>query len=238
MEFVVSYQPFIHVGMQPPLPAMFPLADDGHSESPRASARDLQEMVRKGLAGAPRGTQAKLAQALRLKSPDITKIVQGLRRVQGHEVQTIQRFFRELGQRPKISEGRRAPPGKACVIGYVGAGGRQHNYDVEEAYLEEIDTPGVMAPGTVAVEIRGNSLGKVFNGGYAFYDDVRRGVTDDLIGRLCIVGVEGGGSYIKTLQRGREPGTFDLLSENGDEDHIGVAVEWAAPVRAVKPRCA
>ena len=82
---------------------------------------------------------------------------------------------------------------------------------------------------TVAVLIQGSSLGSVFHGWLAYYDDVRRPVTPDLHRALCVVGLPDERILIKKLHPSQTPGLYDLLSA---EDPIeGVRVEWAAKVK-------
>jgi hypothetical protein len=87
----------------------------------------------------------------------------------------------------------------------------------------------------VAVEIRGDSLGSFFNRWLVFYDDVRRPVTPDLIGELCIVGLEDGRILIKQVQRSRTEGLFNLLSST-EKPIFDVAIEWAARVNSIARR--
>ena len=88
---------------------------------------------------------------------------------------------------------------------------------------------------TVAVEIRGDSLGPFFNRWLVFYDEMRNPVTDDLIGDLCVVGLEDGRVLIKQLQRGRSPGLFNLASITEKTIH-DVPVSWAAKVNSISRR--
>ena len=79
------------------------------------------------------------------------------------------------------------------------------------------------------MEIRGNSLGSFFNRWLVFYDDVRRPATADLIGELCVVGLQDGRILIKLLQRGKTEGLHNLLSQT-EPPIRDVAIEWAAKV--------
>ena len=118
------------------------------------------------------------------------------------------------------------------LVGYVGAGATAHF--VPSGQLGEVDRPDWANDTTVAVEIRGESLGPLFDQWIVFYDDVRRPVTADLIGRLCVVGLADGRVLIKKLKRGKGK-TFDLLSQT--EDPIrNVVIEWAGRVKQMVPR--
>lgn len=120
------------------------------------------------------------------------------------------------------------------LVGYVGAGSEAHYYAVPENELERVAAPEWASAKTRAVEVRGESLGRFFDRWIVYYDEVRRPVTNELIGKLCIVGLEDDRILIKKLRRSRD-GLFTLLSNN--EDPIeNVAVAWAARVRSMEPR--
>lgn len=121
------------------------------------------------------------------------------------------------------------------VVGYVGAGSEAHLYEVAQGDLDEVDAPKDSTEDTVAVEIRGDSLGSFFNRWLVFYDDVRRPVTPDLIGELCVVGLSDGRVLIKQVQRSRVEGLFNLMSQI-EPPIRDVTVEWAAKVNSMARR--
>ncbi|MFL6798591.1 MAG: hypothetical protein ACJ8F3_14370 [Xanthobacteraceae bacterium] len=124
---------------------------------------------------------------------------------------------------------------KVPVVGYVGAGAKAHFYDVAQGELDQVDPPTGATEATVAVEIRGESLGAFFKRWLVFYDQIRQPLTDDLIGELCVVGLEVGRILIKQVQRGRLPTLFTLISPN--ESAIrDVSVKWAAKVNMIQRR--
>lgn len=130
-----------------------------------------------------------------------------------------------------------APSGRLSfvrVVGYAGAGAKAHFYSVDEQDLDEVPAPSGATERTRAIEIRGDSLGTAFNRWLAFYDDVKRPVTDDLIGRLCIVRLADGNTLIKTVRATKTPGRYRLTS---DEPPIeNVEIEWAARVKMISPK--
>jgi hypothetical protein len=77
-------------------------------------------------------------------------------------------------------------------------------------------------------------MGSFLDGGYALYDDVRRAMTDDLIGKLCVVGLRDGRILIKLVQKSRSRGLYHLISQ-AEAPILDVAIEWAAPVKAIIP---
>ena len=121
------------------------------------------------------------------------------------------------------------------LVGYVGAGSKAHIYDVPQQYLGNVPAIDGATDKTVAVEIRGDSLGEIFDSWIAYYDDVRRPVTPDLLRTLCVVGLANKQILIKKLHPSATPGVYDLISEK-EEPIRGVRVEWAAKVKAMTPR--
>lgn len=140
------------------------------------------------------------------------------------------------GRKPFPSDEPEQPQSrKVRVVGYVGAGAEAHLYAVAQGDLDEVDPPPGLTEDTVAVEIRGDSLGAFFNRWLVFYDDVRRPVTPDLIGELCIVGLEDGRILIKQIQRSKTEGLFNLISST-EKPIADVAIEWAARVNSIGRR--
>jgi len=137
---------------------------------------------------------------------------------------------------PLMPETPDEPEPKVRVVGYVGAGTEAHFYALAQGDLDEIDAPDGSTDDTVAVELRGDSMGALFDRWLVFYDDVHRPVTPDLIGKVCVVGLDDGRVLIKKLQSSRTQGLFNLLSQS-EGPILDVAVDWAAKVnRIVAPR--
>lgn len=120
------------------------------------------------------------------------------------------------------------------LVGYVGAGAETHFFANDEP-LDEVDAPDGTSDTTVAVEIRGESLGSFFDRWLVFYDDVRRPVTTDLLNKICVVGLEDGRILIKKIQRSKAKGLFHLLSQT-EGPILDVAIEWAARVKVMVPK--
>jgi hypothetical protein len=136
------------------------------------------------------------------------------------------------GHGPETTDGAERTAHTVPLVGYVGAGSAAHF--VPSGQLGEVDRPEWANSTTVAVEIRGESLGPLFDQWIVYYDDVRRPVTSDLIGKLCVVGLADGRVLIKKLKRGKGK-TFDLLSQ-AEEPIRNVVIEWAGRVKQMVPR--
>jgi phage repressor protein C with HTH and peptisase S24 domain len=185
-----------------------------------AGMADMEiDWIKKTLGQQPDKTQGGLAAAMGVSDSAVSNLFSGKRRLKTDELPKIWAY---LGQR------------MVDVVGYVGAGGTAHFFDVNPDELDRIEAPYGATPRTVAVEIRGNSLGSTFNRWLAFYDDLRSPVTEDLIGELCVVRLVDGRTYIKRLQRGKGK-KFNLISER-DDPMENQEVEWAAKVKSVGPR--
>lgn len=126
-------------------------------------------------------------------------------------------------------------PAEVPLVGYVGAGAAAHFYAEAQGPFETVTAPENATPDTVAVEIRGESLGALFNTWLVFYDEVRSPVTPDMLGKLCIVGLPDDRVLVKQIKRSKTPGLFHLLS-NTEEAILDVEVLWAAKVKSMEPR--
>lgn len=121
------------------------------------------------------------------------------------------------------------------VVGYVGAGAEMHHY----ASADHPDEYVPMIPGgnesTVALEIRGSSLGSIFDTWLVYYDEVRFPPTTDMLGKLCVVGLSDDRVLVKRLRRGSGPNLYNLesVTEALIED---VTVVWAAKVKTMTPK--
>lgn len=174
-------------------------------------------------------THEEAAQAMGVSRGGYIKLERGERRL---TTETIKRAASAFGvsQSTIISAEDVTVP----VVGYVGAGSAAHFFP-EQQHLGEVPAPEGSTEQTVAVEIRGDSLGPLFDRWLVFYDDVRRPVTNDLIGKLCVVGLEDGRILIKKLQRSKTRGLFHLISQTEDPI-LDVPIEWAARVKNMVPR--
>lgn len=168
-------------------------------------------------------SQAALARAIGISQAAVVKIEKG-NTVQSKHLPQIETFL-----------GLDSLPLEVPIIGYVGAGSTAHYYGDGQGPFDTVSGPPGSNAATVSVEIRGESLGSLFDRWIVFYDDVRRPVTEDLIGKLCIVGLADDRVLIKQIKRSKAPGLFHLLSAT-EPPILDVQLLWAAPVRSMAPR--
>lgn len=194
---------------------------------------------------APHGVKARLAEASGFTNTQISRMrnldTEDPRKRQEIPLPMIEaaaRFFDEL---PPGFEGMTqwldtARDEKSVpLVGYVGAGAEAHFYAAGDDGLGTVPAPDGATPSTVAVEIRGESLGALFEHWLVYYDDVRSPVTADLIGRLCVVGLLNDQVLVKQIKQSRVEGLYHLLS-NTEAPILDVEVAWAARVKSMVPR--
>ena len=178
-------------------------------------------------------TRSGLAKALGRSPSAVTDLLNGHRRLRADEIAIVSDY---LGiEPPRLIGGGPLRPPKAPLIGYVGAGAIAHFYADGQGPFDEVDAPIDAKPATVAVQIRGHSLGALFDNWLVFYDDVREPPGDDLVGRMCVCGLADGRVLIKALKRSHIAGLWTLLS-NAEPPIYDVVLVWAALVREMRPR--
>lgn len=197
----------------------------------------LREMMRVGEL-----TQSDLAKRLKVTQPTVSRWLKGATPEHDQHERIMAEAYRlgALQQDAAPAAEEDDPPADieprtARVVGYVGAGAEAHFYAVSQGDLDEVPAPDGATPDTVAVEIRGDSLGSLFNRWLVFYDQVRSPVTSDQIGRVCVVGLPDDRVLVKLLRRGSKKGLFRLVSER-EPPIDDTEVAWAARVKNMVPR--
>lgn len=182
-----------------------------------------------------RKTQEQLAADIGVATASISQLETGK---QGFSDSTLYALADALGtsvgalfEKPPSDE----EPLEIPVVGYVGAGAAAHFYAHGQGELDRVPAPKNATKDTVAVEIRGESLGPLFDTWLVFYDEVRSPVTPDMIGILCVVGLPDDRILVKRIKRSRTPGFFHLES-NTEPTINDVEIAWAAKVRSIEPR--
>lgn len=173
-------------------------------------------------------SQEELADAAKISVSQVSRIETGKRQMRLRDALAFSKVM-------KVPLSAIAETPLVPLVGYVGAGS-------EMAYFADADNPGefVRMPAngtetTVAVEIRGDSLGSAFTGWCAYYEARREPPTDDLLNHLCVVALRDGRVLVKKIVQGRQRGRYDLWSPNADP-LLDQEVEWAARVTALMPK--
>lgn len=157
------------------------------------------------------------------------KLERGERRLTTDYITMAARAF-NVSESDVFSEAEPIP-----LVGYVGAGAEAVFFGEGQGPFDDAPPIANATTQTVAVEIRGGSLGPLFDRWLCYYDDRHDPPTQDMLKKLCIVGLEDGRVLVKQLVASRVHGLFDLWSNN--EPPINdVAVAWAAVVTAIRPR--
>jgi transcriptional regulator with XRE-family HTH domain len=178
-------------------------------------------------------TRSGLARALGRSPSAVTDLLNGHRRLRADEIATVSDY---LGiEPPRLIGGGPPRPPSAPLIGYVGAGAVAHFYADGQGPFDDVDAPLDSKPMTVAVQIRGHSLGVLFDNWLVFYDDIHNPPDDSLVGRMCVCGLSDGRVLIKSLKRSPHTGLWNLLS-NTEPPIYDAGLDWAAPVREMRPR--
>ncbi len=175
-------------------------------------------------------TREKLAEAVSAHPVTISKLISG-------KMSLTQEWMDKISGAMGVAPAELLPslPLTVPVVGYVGAGAEAHFYGDGQGPIGEVPAPDGATEDTVAVEVRGESLGAFFDRWLVFYDDVRRPATYDLVGKLCVVGLFDDRVLIKKLMRSREAGLFHLLSQT-EAPILDVSIDWAAMVKQMVPR--
>lgn len=152
-----------------------------------------------------------------------------------------------IGTLTKIAEALEMPvdrlTGAAAmvpILGSIGAGGEvlfSTDPDSElHGEFDKVPRPPLVVGRLMALRVCGSSMLPKYEDGEVIY--VRRdhdGLQPSYIGRYCAVRTSDGGTYLKILATGSEPGRYTLRSLNAP-DMENVEVVWASPVLFVMPR--
>lgn len=123
---------------------------------------------------------------------------------------------------------------QVLIVGYAGAGAVAHFYAYGQGSFDTVNAPEWANENTKALEIRGNSLGELFDRWIIFYDEVRSPITPDMLGKLCVVGLSNDQILVKKVMPGKN-GHYRLLSNN-EKPIEDAEIVWAARVKSMEPR--
>lgn len=176
---------------------------------------DIVQEIEDGLKK-PGKSKSGLADALNLHPNAVTNILKGTRQVKASELPPIREYL-ELD--PTVP-----------IVGAVGASSEAvYFYGEGDDPGERVPAPPEATPTTVAVEIRGQSLGIGLNGWVAFYDRRKPTVDESMIGELCVVWLADGQVLVK-IPRPAARGRFHLWPNAGNDVMPDQKVKYAAKV--------
>ena len=162
----------------------------------------------------------------------------GLRGIKDDELAAYAKAFRV--PLPWLAYGTGTPDAAASkqvdLVGYVLAGDATVTFADGQGPFDTVDAPDGASANTVAVEIRGASLGPAFDGWLVFYDQEQRAAWDRLSGRLCVCEISDGRVMVKILRPAKTPGLWHLYSNIGGDPILDQEVTWAAPVTFMRAR--
>lgn len=121
------------------------------------------------------------------------------------------------------------------LLGYVRAGASAVYLPLHDSELDRVPAPPGSNDRTRALEVRGDSLGALFDRWIVFFDDEQRPISPDLINRLCVVALIDGRVLVKKIVQRNGSGGYDLLS-NTEEPIKNALIKWAARVKHMAPR--
>jgi SOS-response transcriptional repressor LexA len=154
----------------------------------------------------------------------VNKMATGGRAIAGDELLEIERIT-----------GLTAP--KEIMVplkGKVGAG--QEVIAIHSEDDDHVAAPAEAKPGTVAVEISGESMFPAYEEGTLLYYS-KLLPPDAMVNRRCVVQLGDGRIFVKVLRKGSTDRTWTLQSVNTlYADMVDEVVEWAAPIDWTKPR--
>lgn len=124
--------------------------------------------------------------------------------------------------------GEASDASQAPLVGYVGAGAQV--FPLDDGHERVESPPGLKNP--IAVRVRSSLMAPAYWSGDILFCEQEAVSRDQLIGRDCIVQVEGGPRFLKRVLKGGAPSTFRLFSyetqDVGDDVYLtmGTPVKW------------
>ncbi|MCC8945968.1 hypothetical protein H8A97_12885 [Bradyrhizobium sp. Arg62] len=120
------------------------------------------------------------------------------------------------------------------LVGFVRAGAEAVYLPLNESEWDRVPAPENATPLTRALEIRGDSLGELFDRWLVYFNDEHRQITPDLVNKLCVLELEDGRTLVKKIKR-IGPEAYELLS-NTEPPIRGAKIVWAARVIDMRPQ--
>ncbi|SOD41340.1 helix-turn-helix domain-containing protein [Nitrosovibrio sp. Nv4] len=176
-------------------------------------------------------SQRKLAVKLDLDPAAVSLMIRGKRKMSLEEAARLSEVFgvpvEEVMERGGI-EPPKALEGKVPVVGWADNQGLVH--------IEQIEGP-LFVPSPPGVGDNASAL-RLLDGWVVYYTRSDR-LEPEAVGRLAVIQTaEGGPRYMRILNRGYEPGKWNLTpfrTPRGDAEKVdGVRIDWAAPVSWIR----
>lgn len=154
----------------------------------------------------------------------VNKMTTGIRAIQGDELLAIERIT-----------GLEAPKEiQVPLKGRVGAGSEV--LAIDDGGNDTVSAPAQAKPGTVAVEVSGESMFPAYESGTLLYYS-RILPPRELVNRRAVVQLGDGRIFVKIVRAGSTGSTWNLQSLNPNyADMVDEVVEWAAPIDWIRPR--
>lgn len=185
-------------------------------------------------------TQAEFARRVKVTQPTVSRWLNGSQKPEIDQHERIAAEAARIGLDDLIARAAALPdddeaPAGVPVKGWVGASAEAEYYPTETR-LDMAPTIAGATPKTIALEIRGTSLGDWFDRWFVYIDDERKPPAPELVGQPCVVWLADGRVLVKRLQRGKN-GLFDLFSNRDGVAPIrNVAVEYASKIKHIGSR--
>lgn len=122
------------------------------------------------------------------------------------------------------------------LIGIVGAGAKVRPAEKRgkaQGFNEPNVPSGFGSKKTSALEVKGDALSPMIRDGFRLYfDDRAYGVPEEFLGKICVIELVGGATYVKIIRKGTRPGRYHLEGLNPkDAPMRDTNIKWSAKVR-------
>lgn len=120
----------------------------------------------------------------------------------------------------------------APVVGHMDSEGEAHI--AWKARGERVSVPAELPDDTVALVAKTEGGPLSLMDGWTFFLEPPSEPSPDIIGRYCVVGLQGGVSLVRFVRRGYKHGTYNLASTIAVSIE-NAALEWASPILLIRP---
>lgn len=203
-----------------------------HSRAGMAG-RDVKILLNKILRS-HRWSQEKLARELDVTQPTISRLLAGAEAKWETRTKILALARRLTVINNSTSDSLQNAEG-VPLVATVGTGGELHM--LTEGEQELVPAPpgeGILAT-MVAAKVIGSGMMPMLDDGWTIYWDQAAGtLSDDLVGKLCVVCLIGGQILVRRLYRSRKNGRYDLHAVNAPA-LLEQALDWAARVCWILP---